>query len=162
MTDSDETKAGPVKRGPGRPRKDAPETSERQETFKREPFGGLRFRLQIPEEMKDPGYHYAWIKDEGDNLYRARRNGYSECSYKELGRIADRDQDEKDPCTAHGGVGEAGRPYKMYAMKKPMEFYLEDKAAAAKLADDIDASIYREEFEEGRYGTHNVQVKNEE
>lgn len=158
MTNSEQ----PEKRGPGRPRKDASETSVRQESFKREPFGGRRMRLGIPDEHKDPGYFYYWFRDEGDNCYRARRAGYTEVSYREAGRIPDRDGNENDTCVAHGGVGEAGRPYKMVLMKLPQELREQDEAAHAALADKVDESIYRQEFTGGKYGSHNVQVKDEE
>lgn len=161
MTDSDK-QAGPAKRGPGRPRKDASATAERKATPQRESFGGRRMRLGIPEENKDPGYFYYWFRDEGDNCYRARRAGYVEVTYQEVGRIPDRGGAEGDPCTAHGGVGEAGRPYKMVLMKLPESLRKEDEKAHGELANDVDKAIYRQEFTGGKYGTHNVQVKDEE
>lgn len=154
MTDSDKPKAGPAK--------DASAAAARKEPFKRQSFGGRRMRLGIEEHHKDPGYFYYWFRDEGDNLYRARASGYIPVTYQEVARIPDRDGHDNDPCTAHGGVGEAGRAYKMHLMKIPQELRAEDEASAAKLVDEADEAIYRQEFEGGKYGTHNVQVKDEE
>jgi hypothetical protein len=156
MNDSTKSQAGPAK-------KDAPvKSAESKEPFKREAFGGRSQRLNVPEEHKDPGYFYYWFRDEGDNCYRAKRAGYTQVSFSEVGRIPDRDGHDNDPCVAHGGVGEAGRPYKMVLMKLPKELRAEDVAAQAKLTDDVDDAIFRREFEENKYGSHNVQIKDEE
>jgi len=153
MTDSSKTPAAPAK--------DAQKTP-RTAQVTREPFGGRRMRLSFPEEYKDPGYFYYWFRDEGDNLWRARSAGYAEVTYEECGRLPPREGTGKDACVAFGGVGEAGRPYNMALMKLPVDLRAEDEAAAAKLADEIDSSIFRTEFEGGKYGHHNVQVKDEE
>ncbi|GAH46279.1 unnamed protein product [marine sediment metagenome] len=156
MSDSTKSQARPAKKDP------TTATVEREEPFKREAFGGRSQRLGVPEEHKDPGYFYYWFRDEGDNCYRARRAGYQEVTFSEVGRIPDRDGHDNDPCVAHGGVGEAGRPYKMVLMKLPNELRAEDKLAQEKLTDDVDEAIYRQEFGDNTYGTHNVQSKDEE
>jgi hypothetical protein len=156
MNDSTKSSAGPAKQ-------DAKgEQPERKETFDRIPFGGRRKRLYVDESKKDPGYAYYWFKDEGDNLYSAGAAAWSAVSFDDAGRRPPVDCKGKDPCYAHGGVGEAGRPYNMFYMKKPIELWKEDKAVQGLLADASDEAIFRKEFEEGNYGTHSVQSKNEE
>ena len=156
MNDSTKSKARPANQDT----RDA--TSKREEPFKRIPFGGRRKRLYVDESKKDPGYKYYWFKDEGDNLYSAGAAAWSSVSFDDSGRRAPNDCNGNDPCYAHGGVGEAGRPYRMFLMKKPMELFLEDKALTNKLADDADEAIFRKEFSDGAYGSHDVQTKSEE
>ena len=131
----------------------------------RVPFGGRSKRLGLVEEVferHNPGWFKMWFRDEGDNLHRVRAAGYEEVTYNECGRLPPKGAHGKDPVRTHGGVGEAGRPYDVCLMKLHPELRSEDEALQAQMADDIDSSIYREEFEGGKYGNYSVQVKDEE
>ena len=143
-------------------RANKPDGKAQRAAAKRVPFGGRRARLEVPPDCKDPGYHYAWFRDQGDNLYRVRAAAYEEVSFADAGRIPPKGSNANDPCIAHGGVGEAGVPYNMWLMRIPMEFYREDQAAHDKLADDIDKAVFRKEYEGNKYGHHSVSVKDEE
>jgi len=170
MTDSSKT-------GGKTTAEDTPDTrSERQETFRRESFGGRRMRLAVPESAKDPKYWYYWFRDSGDNLYQAQRAGYEFVTFRDAKRNvpvtineADKGLKPEDVCQAHGGAGEGGIPYKMVLMRLPMELRLEDEAAHAAAADEIDRAIYRPEFKDGKvvgnqlqYGSFDVQLKDKE
>jgi len=163
----------PVKRKPGRPRKDvAIEQDARKETFKREPFGGRRLKLAV--SGKDPAYHYGWFRDQGDNLIRLRRAGYVPVSFREAEREvpeAIENTDDRlrpeDACRTHGGLGEGNIPYNMILMKQPIEFYDEDRKVKQQANEAIDTAVLRPEFKDGsvvdnQYGDINVSVRDKE
>lgn len=156
-----------------KPRKDSQaEPVERKETFKREPFGGRRMKLSVTG--KDPNFHYGWFRDQGDNLIRLRRAGYEPVSFREAGREvpeAIENTDDRlrpeDVCRTHGGIGEGNIPYNLILMKQPMEFHKEDLGLKQDQTNEIDQSIYREEFSDGKvsgnmYGDINVSVRDKE
>ena len=146
----------PVKRSPGRPRKDATtDQVDRKETPTRVAFGGRRLRLSVIG--KDPGYHYGWFRDQGDNYVLLRQAGYQEVSFREAHRevpeLLENTDDRlrpEDTCRTHGGTGEGGVPYKMILLKQPMSFFKEDQATQEKRNAEIDTAITRPELEGGK------------
>ena len=91
---------------------------------KRVSMSGSRKRMHIPEEYQDPEFHYAWISDQGDLLFRAKRAGYEHVSGSEMPMMVfdvDAGSDGTGPIHANGGKGVT-----QYLLKQPMEFHKED------------------------------------
>jgi hypothetical protein len=80
--------------------------------------------MHIPEEYQDPDFHYAWISDQGDLLFRAKRAGYEHVAHAEMPMLSfdvDASSDGTGFISASGGKG-----VMQYLMKQPIEFHLED------------------------------------
>jgi hypothetical protein len=116
------------------------------------PMSGSRKRMHIPDEYKDSAYHYAWITDRNDLVFRAKRAGYEHVQVAEMPEL----QVDVDQATNPDGLimmnvggGDVG-----YLMKQPMEFYEEDRQAQRELNEARVADIKRDlnSKEDGRYG----------
>lgn len=94
---------------------------------------GLSQKLEVPADLKDPRFTYRWVKDTSTRLHEMKRKDWElvddpriaqDERNSGLGTRIERVSDER---TTHA-------PQKSFLMRKPKEFYDEDKAKeAAKL-----------------------------
>lgn len=103
------------------------EMRERRRERKSQDVSGLSFRLDVPEEHRDPRFVYRWVSDTETRHYRMLQRDWE---YVENGELA------ADP--RNSGVGSSkverivdertvNKPQKAFLMRKPREFYEEDK-----------------------------------
>jgi len=141
MNDTTQTQAI---RGRGKP------TTSRAQRPKRVSLSGARKRLHIPEDYKDPAFHYAWIADEKDMVNRAKRAGYECVKHDEMPDLGyDVDAGGEGLLTTNMGHGVTG-----YLMKQPMEFHEEDLEELRQINRDRVADIKKElnDGKDGKYG----------
>lgn len=121
---------------------------------KRVPMSGSRKRMHIDEEFQDPNYHYAWINDQRDLLFRAKRAGFENVLVSEIPMWGVRDVDSANPTESVISMPVGGGVI-AYLMKQPMEFYLEDQAEMNKMVDDREVDMKKElnSKEDGQYGS---------
>ena len=102
------------------------EIRERRKERRSVDVSGLNQKLSVPDTLKDPRFQYRWVKDTQTRLYEMQQKDYEFVDDK---RIA---QDERN-----SGVGSrierisdertTTKPQKTFLMRKPREFYEEDK-----------------------------------
>ena len=96
-------------------------------------------KLHVPEELKEPGFEYRWINDDGRRIH---------------GKTVDDDWDvvttpaiegtgEGTPVTRLVGKAEGGQPLKAFLCRKPMEFYQEDKAKEQRRIKEAEDAMKR-------------------
>jgi len=119
----------------------------------RVPMSGSRKRMHIDEEFQDPNYHYAWINDQRDLLFRAKRAGFENVLTSEIPSWGTRDVDSANPTESVISMP-VGQGVIAYLMKQPMEFYLEDRAEMDALIDAREADMKKElnSDKDGKYG----------
>ena len=105
---------------------------------------GLNQKLSVPEAMKDPRFTYRWVKDVNTRHYEMKRKDWE---YVEDANIA---QDERNSGigTRIERVGDertTPKPVKTFLMRKPKEFYEEDKAIQQKSLKAQEQAIVRGE-----------------
>ena len=119
----------------------------------RVPMSGSRKRMHIDEEFQDPNYHYAWINDQKDLIFRANRAGYVHVLGSEIPSWGVRDVDSANPAESQISMPVGGGVI-AYLMKQPMEFYLEDQAEMNAQVDAREAEMKKElnSEKDGKYG----------
>ena len=144
--------ANTVKQGRGRPPK-----AQRTERPNRIPMSGSRKRMHIDEADQDPNFHYAWINDVRDLLFRAKRAGFENVTVQEMPNWGISDVDSADPAESIVSM-KVGTAITAYLMKQPMEYYLEDRAAMDALVDSREADM-KKTLNSGQDGTYgNVDI----
>lgn len=130
-----------------------PAKETRAQRPKRIPMSGSRMRMEVPEEYKDPNYHYAWINDQGELIPRALRALYEHVKVSECPVWGTSDVDSASSSDSNVCMG-VGHGVTAYLMKLPMEYYEEDQAAQRKINNDRTADLKRElnSGEDGTYG----------
>ena len=107
---------------------------------KRVPMSGGRKRMHIDDEFKDPNYHYAWINDQRDLIFRAKRAGYENVTISEIPSWGVADVDTGSS-TAEVISMKVNADTWAYLMKLPMEYYLEDRAEMDAIVDAREADM---------------------
>lgn len=96
-------------------------------------------RLGVDDSRLDPDKTYRWVKDDPARIAHMHKLDYDlvDEPVKEdsngLGTIP----------SAHGGIGENGKPYGMVLMAKFKDWYADDQKEKQKPLDEIDNSIRR-------------------
>ncbi len=108
-------------------------------------------KLSVPDL---PGYHLHWMLGKADRIAQAERAGYSFVSQEEVdmntvglanGQDSSGHTDLGSRVSHISGTDEAGgEPMRLYLMKLPLEFWLEDQAKLAKVNENI-AAVMRGE-----------------
>lgn len=156
MTDetTDDTAAlvNPVRRGPGRPPNQKPETVPIQSIDKpvveagvrpanRKPFGTMDQKMAYPERQN---FHRHWFNDVPGRIGRAIEAGYTYVKAK----------DDKN-VSMFVGTAEGGGPLTAFLMEIPEEWYQEDMAIQQREIDERESKIKRGELDskegDGRY-----------
>jgi hypothetical protein len=112
----------------------------------RRPLGGLRFNLEVPEHLKQPGFHYRFFTEK--NVPRALDAGYIPVlsDGSEYDRETDAHRSTDSWYMVAKGYVEDGNQTKAsvnYLMKQPMAFYEEDQAYRHSKVDDIEKALKR-------------------
>lgn len=102
--------------------------SDRTRPRVRRPFGSATQRLYHPTI---PGFRTYWFNDEPGRIRQAEDAGYEHV------------EEDGKPIMQVVGVNRAGGPLIGYLMKIPMEWFLEDNAAAQARVDLVDRAIRR-------------------
>jgi hypothetical protein len=117
----------------------------------RVPMSGQQLRMSIPEEYKDPAFHYVWITDKKDFLYRAKNAGYVHVTTAEMPHHShgvDSSVNTESNVSMPVGFGEVG-----YLMKQPIEYHLEDLDEKRKFNQSRIADI-KKDLNSGKNGTY--------
>lgn len=138
MTDSHTTE---VKRGPGRPsRQQEAQTQRRRRTS----LGDDRnLKLYVPEQAKDPAFEYRWVNNRpGRVRHLTQEDDWDVVPSDKLGG-------DPDPEKSIGlgsnleRVGNQVTGESMILVRKPKEFFEEDKKAEAAHLDALDETMRR-------------------
>lgn len=97
-------------------------------------------KLGLDESKIDrTNYNYRFVRDEGNRVQQLHAQDWDV--------VGDQVKDDTNSLgtvnTAHGGVGEAGKPYNMVLVKKRKEWFDEDQKAKMKPLDEMDQAIAR-------------------
>lgn len=128
------------------PTKRAARTKQQRRRRRDDDLGVGNGKLYVPEDAKDPNYHYRWVND---NLARPTafnaRDDYDFVSDDMLqdGAMADANENEGTRVSRVVGYGPDNQPMKAYLMAKPMEFHEEDQAKKQKKVDARDEAVRR-------------------
>lgn len=120
------------RRGPGRPRTEAPvptvAAEDNPRRAARKPFGSAEQKLAYPSRE---GFHRHWFNDVAGRIGRAQEAGYEhvKANGNNVSRVV--------------GVAEGGGPLTAYLMELPEEWYKEDMAREQQQVDDKEASMQR-------------------
>jgi hypothetical protein len=115
--------------------------------------------MELPKEDLDPNFHYGWISDIKDLVFRAKRAGYENVATSEIPSwgVADVDSAGSDSSLVSMPVGHGTIAY---LMKQPMEFYEEDQKAMADLVDRREGDMKKSlnSGDNGTYGEVKIEV----
>jgi len=98
------------------------ELAERRARRERAPdLDGHRLKLTVPEAVKEPGFAYRWVNDDGMRVHA----------------LTNQDDWEVDPKVEPRRVGTKadGKPLMAYLIRKPEEWQREDRAKKQKAVD---------------------------
>lgn len=99
---------------------------------------------------KDKNFHYVWVNNEGANISRYLNADY-ELVEDEALRIAFGATKVSSGTAIEVNV-DRRNGVSAILMRKPLEWYTEDKKAQARIVDESEQALYREKDKEGRYG----------
>lgn len=103
---------------------------------KRKPFGVPRLKLTLEKTLE--GYHYRWVNDEPGRISAALAGDYEFAKPEEVGRD---DINDDGKVSELAGTNKDGSAMRCYAMRIPLEYYLEDQAEKAGYLNDVDLAI---------------------
>lgn len=131
-----------AKRGRGRPKKTAVESTKP----KRTPLGVPRQKLSL--DKKDPNYNYRWINDVGDRIQQAQEAGYEfvkrgDTSAPGVADVVPQNTDLGTNTSKVVGTTESGAPLTAYLMRLKKSFYEEDKRAKAENINEMERGLRR-------------------
>ena len=123
------------------------------------PMSGSRKRMEVPEDLLDPDFHYAWINDQKDLVFRAKRAGYENVAVSEIPSWGVADVDSADPSSSVV-VMPVGLGTIAYYMKQPMAYYLEDQATMNELVDRREGDMKKalNSGDNGTYGAVKIET----
>jgi hypothetical protein len=101
------------------------------------PNAGLK--LAVPEELKEEGFEYRWINDDGQRIHS--KTVMDDWDIVKTPKI--KGDGNGSPVSRHVGKDEAGAPIKGILCRKPIEFYQEDKAKEQNRITERESSMVR-------------------
>lgn len=113
-----------IKRGPGRPPR-AQETQARRR--RRDDMGDDRLlKLSVPEGLKEKGFVYRWLNDTNNRLHAKTKQD----DWDVVNETIDPTKDNGEGTAVRRPVGtkQDGSPLFAYLVRKPEDYYREDKA----------------------------------
>lgn len=116
------------------------------------PMSGSRKRMHVDADLF-PGYHIAWINDQKDLIYRAKRALYENVLTSEIPGWGSSDVDAADSASSLVSM-KVDNDTTAYLMKLPMEYWEQDQAEKQKLNEARTADMKKElnSGEDGTYG----------
>lgn len=143
----------PVKRGRGRPRKDANVTPEARPR-NRVPLTGRRTRMELNPDELDPDFKYKFVNDQTGLLDKYLSAGFVHVKQSEGITVGQRSVDTAAAPDSNVSL-DVGGGVIAYLLKQPKEFADEDRAIRDKLLNEQDEALYRElnSEKEGSYGS---------
>jgi len=118
-----------------------PRTEQVKARRERVPLGGLSFTLQVPDHLKQPGFHYRFFVEK--NIQRAMNAGFlpvmRDGSEYDRGSDAERNTDQW--FVVSKGYTEDNKPSSNYLMKQPLQFFEEDEAYRNGIVDESDQAL---------------------
>lgn len=118
----------------------------------RVPMSGSRKRMEIDREDLDARFHYAWISDTKDLIFRAKRAGYENVLTSEIPSWGVADVDTADSSSSVVSMP-VGPNVQGYLMKQPMEYYEEDQAELQAVVDRREGDM-KKQLNSGDNGTY--------
>ena len=115
-------------------------------------MSGSSLRMHIPEEYRDPDFHYGWQSDKGDIVARSKRAGYEHVTHAEMPQWGQLGVDSADPTSSVISMN-VGGGITAYMMKQPMEFYSQDQEAKNALVDARESGM-KQQLNSGQDGTY--------
>ena len=116
------------------------------------PMSGLSKRMHVDKD-RIPGFHIAWINDDKDLVYRAKRAGYEHVTVDELPEWGRQDVDSASATDSMVSM-KVGADLTAYLMKLPMEYWEEDQEAKVQRNSAVTEDIMKElnSGQDGKYG----------
>lgn len=123
-------------------------------TSNRTPVGGARSKLSVPDSVKEEGFHYHWVNDEGANISQHIDAGYEFVEDPNI-QVGEESLERGRPTSATVSV-EVGRTRyssngTAYLMRQPMEYYHEDQSAKQEELDAQEESMFKANTDQGQY-----------
>jgi hypothetical protein len=120
----------------------------------RTPVGGARSKLTVPESIKDEGFHYHWVNDEGGNIRQHLDAGYEFVEDPDI-EVGQESIERGRPTTATVSV-EVGRTRyssngTAYLMRQPLEYYNEDQQEKQSELDEVEETMFKANSDQGQY-----------
>lgn len=126
---------------------------QKQRRRRRSDLGlGRLAKLDVPAHAKDPNYVYRWINDTPGRVKQlTEQDDYDIVTSDMLGERSDSDRGSGQNVERDAGGG-----MRAILVRKPREYYEQDKAAEQKLVDEIDDALRRGQTQspEGLSGPH--------
>ena len=116
------------------------------------PMSGSRKRMHVDADLF-PGYHIAWINDQKDLIYRAKRALYENVMADEIPGWGSSDVDAADSASSLVSM-KVDNDTTAYLMKLPLEYWEQDQAEKAVLNEARTADMKKDlnSGQEGQYG----------
>lgn len=104
-------------------------------------LAGVRRRLAVDMSKLDPAFEYRFVNDDAGRVEFLTKSDDWEVVSDREGEIKADGANTGSEVSAVVGVGEYGRPVRGVLLRKPKDWYDEDKAAKARRIDETDAAV---------------------
>jgi hypothetical protein len=115
------------------------------------PLSGSRKRMHVDPDLF-PGYHIAWINDQKDLVFRAKRALYENVTVDEIPGWGSADVDAADSASSLVSM-KVDNDTTAYLMKLPMEYWNADQAEKRALNEARTADM-KKDLNSGKEGTY--------
>lgn len=115
------------------------------------PMSGSRKRMHVDPDLF-PDFHIAWINDNKDLVYRAKRAGYEHVMVDEIPGWGNSDPDSGSPTDSMVSM-KVGASMVAYLMKLPIELWEEDQQTKRE-ENEARTSSMKQELNSGKEGTY--------
>ncbi len=118
------------------------------------PVGGARSKLSIPDSMKEEGFHYHFVNDEGGNIQEHIDAGYEFVEHPDMvvgEEHVDKGRPTESTVSVHVGQTRYSSNGTAYLMRQPLEYYNEDQAEKQRELDAQEESMFRPNSDQGQY-----------
>jgi hypothetical protein len=103
---------------------------------------GFKQRLAVPEDLKDPDWEYRWVVDKEMRVHQLRQDDWEVVQNSDLAQAGANDSVGTSVERLANEQGKSGVE-RTILMRKPKEFYNEDKAALQKKIDKDEQEMMR-------------------
>lgn len=120
----------------------------------RVPVGGARSKLTIPDGLKEEGFTYRWVNDEGGNVQAHMDAGYEFVEDPNI-EVGQESIERGRPTSATVSVQVGQTRYSSngtsYLMRQPLEYYNEDQDEKQQNIDEIERTMFEANTGQGQY-----------